>query len=268
MKLFLLTVYALAHREVVRFYRQRNRVIGALAAPLMFWFLIGSGMGGSFRYRFAQSSGMMGSATYLQYFFPGTLVMIVLFTAIFSSISIIEDRREGFLQAVLVAPGKRSAIALGKMMGGAALAWMQALLFLMLFPTLGLHISLGGFVAILCLLAFISLGMTGLGFLIAWKMDSVQGFHAIMNLLLMPMWFLSGSLFPSETAPFWLRLVMLCNPLTYGVTELRHILFSDKNYWMATQGHLWTVGINWSFTIGFSLIMFILSTWICSRQTK
>src|SRR5262245_11102954 len=113
---FCLASYTLWERELVRFFRQKSRVIGALAPPVLFWFLIGSGLGKSFRVApMLESSGI----NYLQYFFPGTVTLIVLFTAIFSTISIIEDRREGFLQSVLVAPLSRASLVLGKIMGGA-----------------------------------------------------------------------------------------------------------------------------------------------------
>src|SRR5215211_7328963 len=128
----LLPSLSLAKRELVRFLRQRHRVVGALATPIVFWLLIGGGMGRSFR-----AEGTPGGGNYLLYFFPGTVLMILLFTAIFSTISIIEDRREGFLQSVLVAPVPRLAIVLGKVLGGAALAFAQALLFLLFAPLVG-----------------------------------------------------------------------------------------------------------------------------------
>ncbi len=239
MRIFLWTVYALSHREIVRFYRQKNRVIGALAAPVLFWFLIGSGMGRSFQYE----------GGYLQYFFPGTLLMMVLFTAIFSSISIIEDRREGFMQSVLAAPCSPAALAMGKMVGGALLAWTQALLFLPVALFLQFHFTFFGLFELLALLFFMSLGLTGLGFFIAWKMDSVQGFHAMMNLLLMPMWFLSGALFPAENAPLWLRFGMLLNPLTYALRQLRDILSihpHPHNFMYSLE--------NWAVTLAFSAL--------------
>ena len=129
---FLLSVVTLWRREVVRFVRQRNRIVGALGTPLVFWLLIGSGLGSSFR-----SSGAPGGENYLEYSFPGTLALILLFTSIFSTISIIEDRQAGFLQSVVVAPVRRSAITLGKVLGASTLALLQALLFLALAPTVG-----------------------------------------------------------------------------------------------------------------------------------
>src|SRR5215217_5418622 len=143
-----LPALSLARRELVRFLRQRHRVIGALATPIVFWLLIGGGMGRSFKVE-----GLPGGADYLRFFFPGTIVMILLFTAIFSTISVIEDRREGFLQSVLVAPVPRMAIVLGKVLGGTALAFGQGLVFLLLSPLLGIRPSPAGFaIALLTML--------------------------------------------------------------------------------------------------------------------
>jgi ABC-2 type transport system permease protein len=213
----------LFRREVVRFLRQRNRIVGALGTPIVFWFLIGSGLGRSFRS--APGGPQIPSESYLHYFFPGTLLLILLFTAIFSTISVIEDRREGFLQGVLVAPVPRWSIVLGKLLGGTALAFGQGLLFLALIPVLKLNPGWAAFARILLILLVMSMALTGLGFILAWRMDSTQGFHAIMNLFLMPLWFLSGALFPVSGAPEWLQAVMRANPLTYGVFALQRNLF-------------------------------------------
>ncbi len=215
----LLAVYTLWLRDVVRFLRQRSRVVGALGSPIVFWALIGSGLHRSFR-----APEGAGSMSYLEYFFPGTLALIVLFTAIFSTISVIEDRQEGFMQGVLVAPVPRIAIVLGKIAGGTTLAVLQGLVFLVFAPIVGMHISLANLAGIIGVLVLVGLGLTGLGFLLAWSLDSTQGFHAIMNLFLIPMWILSGALFPAYGAAGWIRGIMLANPLTYGVAALRTLV--------------------------------------------
>jgi ABC-2 type transport system permease protein len=211
---------SLWRREVVRFLRQRSRVIGALGTPVVFWLLIGSGL------RHALSlPGGGDRVDYMEYAFPGTIVLIVLFTSIFSMISIIEDRREGFLQGVLVAPIRRSSIVFGKLLGGSSLAVLQAGLFLLLAPFIGAPLTPISFLAALAVITLVSFGLGALGFLIAWKLDSTQGFHAIMNLVLMPMWLLSGAFFPAAGAAGWIKLLMAINPLTYGVACLRHVLY-------------------------------------------
>src|SRR5271165_4177244 len=210
---------ALWWREIVRFYRQRSRVVGVIASPLLFWLVIGSGFGTSFR-----ASGA-GGQHYLDYFFPGALIMIVLFTAIFTMMSVIEDRKEGFLLSVLVAPVSRSVIVLGKVLGGATLATLQGLIFLVFAPALGIHFTFASFGLTVLTIFLVAFSLTALGFIIAWPMDSTQAFHAIINLFLIPLWLLSGSLFPLGGASLWIRVVMRVNPLTYGTEALRSLLF-------------------------------------------
>ncbi len=232
MKQFMLPILTLAQREVVRFLRQRTRVIGALMQPILFWILFGAGLRGSFKPPEWAASGM----TYQEYFFPGVTVMILMFTAIFSTISIIEDRKEGFLQGVLVSPVPRTSIVLGKLLGGTILAVLQAVLFIFLGPLLKIvglapdfqtGITLASFIPLILFLFLLGFSLTALGFVIAWPMESTQGFHAIMSVFLMPMWLLSGSFFPAGESG-WLSWIIRANPLTYGVTGLRRILTPES----------------------------------------
>ena len=224
----LLSIWTLASRELVRFYRQRSRVVGALLPPVIFWAVIGTGLGGSFH-----AGGWMhgGAATpgagerSLHYLFPGTVMLIVLFTGIFSAFSLIDDRNAGLLQSVLVAPIPRASIVLGKLSGGATLACLQGGLFLALAPALGVALTWWSFAGLLAFLWLAAFALTGLGFVCAWHLDSIQGFHAVMNLVLMPLWLLSGALFPIAGAPAWLQWAMRLNPLTYVVEALRRGLF-------------------------------------------
>ncbi|MFO1021464.1 MAG: ABC transporter permease [Planctomycetales bacterium] len=217
---FLLPVWTLTAREIVRFFRQRTRIVGALVQPILFWILFGAGLHGSFQ----PPPWAPSTMTYQEYFFPGVAVMIVMFTAIFSTISIIEDRREGFLQGVLVAPVPRLAIVLGKICGGSALAIIQAGLFLLLAPFMGISFSILSWIGMLLFLSLIAFALTALGFLIAWPLDSTQGFHAVMSVFLMPLWLLSGAFFPPAEQG-WLMWIMRLNPLSYGVAGLRRILY-------------------------------------------
>ncbi len=220
---FLLPAISLWWREILRFVRQRSRIVGALGSPLIFWILLGCGLGTSFH-----SPQALGGMGYLEYFFPGTLALILLFTAIFSTISIIEDRHEGFLQAVLAAPVPRSSIVLGKILGGTTLALLQGLLFLALAPTIGISLSINSVLATIAVMLVVAFGLTALGFILAWQLDSTQGFHAIMNLLLIPMWLLSGAAFPTTGSSGWIHWVMKINPLTYGVAALRRSLYAGQ----------------------------------------
>ncbi len=220
LRLFLLATGSLWWRELLRFYRQKSRVWGVLGSPLVFWFLIGSGLGRSFR---GGSSPHQGG--YLEYFFPGTLSLILLFTSIFCMMSVIEDRREGFLLSVLVAPIPRSALVLGKVMGGATLAVLQALLFLALAPVAGIPLFPFQVLLLVGILLLEAIGLTALGFVFAWGLDTTQGFHALINLLLIPLWMLSGALFPASGASGWVQWIMKLNPLTYGLAALRQGLY-------------------------------------------
>jgi ABC-2 type transport system permease protein len=245
-------------RDVIRFLRQRNRIIGALATPLVFWLLVGSGFGPSFRNPAA--AGHAGS--YLAYFFPGTLVLIMLFTAIFSTISIIEDRREGFLQGALVAPLSPAAIPLGKFLGGTTLAVLQAALFCILAPLAGMPIGLHQIALLLPALILVGFSMTGLGFLVAWPMDSTQGFHAIMNIFLMPLWMMSGALFPMPSGTGWLYWVGALNPVSYGVTAIRSAFNASSG--TLPCDYLTALGI----TALFGIFTFALSVSLVAKRTR
>ncbi|MEW5874218.1 MAG: ABC transporter permease [Candidatus Zixiibacteriota bacterium] len=215
-----LATWSLLRREFVRFIRQRHRVFGALGQPVIFLLLLGGGLGGSFR-----NPMIAGRQGYFEYFFPGTLLLVLLFTAIFSTISVIEDRKEGFLQSVLISPTPAWAIVLGKTLGGTALALVQAVVILLAAPLVGIEFHPLAWLGAVGVMFVIALGMTALGHLIAWRMDSVQGYHAIMNVALLPMWLLSGAFFPAAGAAVWMRVVMFINPLTYGLSALRHLLY-------------------------------------------
>jgi ABC-2 type transport system permease protein len=254
-------VRALAWRELLRFFRQRTRVIGALGQPVLFWVLFGAGLHGSFR----PPAWAPADMTYQEYFFPGVAVLIVMFTAIFSTISIIEDRREGFLQGVLVAPVSRLAIVLGKLCGGAALAVVQSGLFLALAPFLNLPLSPLTAIEVLLFLTLLAVALTSLGFLIAWPLDSTQGFHAIMSVFLMPMWLLSGAFFPAEESG-WLSWVIRANPLTYGVAGLRRLLYAGESLPVAAGFPPLSVCV--VVTVAFCLVCIGISVWLAERRTS
>lgn len=255
----LLPSFSLCQRELVRFLRQRSRIIGALVTPIVFWLLIGGGMGRSFR-----AEGLPGGENFIQYFFPGTVLMILLFTAIFSTISIIEDRKEGFLQGVLVAPVPRMAIVLGKVLGGTVLAFGQGLLFLLLAPTVSIHLSAAAWAITIVVMLIVSFALTALGFCLAWRMSSTQGFHAIMNLFLMPMWFLSGALFPAQGAMGGLEWIMRLNPLTYGLAALRRAMYWNN---LPASTTIPSMAVSLAVSIAFAVGMVVLASAIAGRTT-
>jgi len=253
---FILPLFSLWKREIVRFFRQPSRVIGALGTPLVFWFFIGSGFGNSFR-----SSSGLANRGYLEYFFPGCILMVLLFTSIFSNISLIEERQEGFLLGVLVAPLSRLSLVLGKILGVTTLAVLQGSVFLLLAPLLGVSLNFIQFGFVWSVVMLISLLLSSLGFAFAWQLDSIQGFHAVMNIVLVPMWILSGALFPFSGASWWVRLLMVVNPLTYGMTALRQSLYPSQLHADTSEicSLPWAVGITMACAAGLILVSCLLA---------
>ena len=252
---FVLPSLSLWWREIVRFYRQRSRVVGVIASPFLFWLVIGSGFGTSFR-----STGA-GGQHYLDYSYPGILILIVLFTSIFTMMSVIEDRKEGFLLSVLVAPVSRSVIVLGKVLGGATLATVQGVIFLVFAPAVGVNFTVLTLALTVVTIFLVAFSLTALGFIIAWPMDSTGGFHAVINLFLIPLWLLSGSMFPLSGASMWIRVIMQMNPLTYGTDALRMLLYRgtvSTSFSLATN--LTVLGL-------FALVMFSLCFVVANRRS-
>ncbi len=256
-------VLMLAWREWIRFFRQRNRVIGALGQPILFWLLFGTGMHAAFR---------GGDQNFMTFYLPGTVALILLFTAIFTTISIIEDRREGFLQSVLVAPVSRWTIAAGKIIGGAAIAWLQACIFLGLaVGTRSIPLD-GALFGALVLMAISALSLTALGVFFAWPMESTQGFHAIMNLVLMPLWLLSGAFFPipqpgaeSPIGQWVMHWIMRCNPLSYTIGGLRTMMSVES-----TSSQFWSPSLlaSWLVSLLFLGVTLVAAWWMVLRPAK
>jgi len=263
----LLAAWSLCKREIVRFFRQRNRIIGAVGTPVLFWLLFAAGFNTFF------DLGAPTAPRFREYSFPGSVLLIVLFTAIFTTISVIEDRREGFLQSVLVAPVARWAMVLGKVWGGGAIAVVQALIFLPVALTFDTPAPpLMNWLQLILLLTVAALALTSLGFIFAWNMESTQGFHAIMNLVLMPMWLLSGGFFPapqlddtsslSETAIHW---AVRLNPLSYAVAGVRRLLFDQVDW-----GQAWVPSLeaSWAVTLLFAVAAFAGACIASGRRTS
>lgn len=214
----LATIAVLVRRDTTRFVREKSRVVGALLQPLIFWLVIGSGMSSTFVLPGARGVG------YLEYFYPGVMVMVVLFTAIFTTMTVIEDRHSGFLQAVLVAPGSRASVVLGKCLGAATVAFCQSLLFALLAPATGFKFMSIDWPLLLTALALSGFGMCALGFAVAWWLDSTAGYHVVMSIALLPMWILSGAMFPAPHGGV-MALVQRLDPMSYSVSAVRRALY-------------------------------------------
>lgn len=245
---------SLARREFLRFIRQPARVVGTVLQPILFWVFLGAGFTGSFR------PPGMEDMSYLEYFYPGVMVMMMLFASVFASITVIEDRDQGFLQGVLVAPVSRLAIVLGKVLGGTAIALVQVLILSLAAPFLGILPTAGG--AVLLLLGYVltSLGFAALGFALAWGMRSTAGFHAVMMVFLMPLWLLSGALFPLSGAPAWLAVPMLANPVTHALTIIRMPFYAGPAELFASPQYLVSLAV----TAGWAA----LCLWAAARRVE
>jgi ABC-2 type transport system permease protein len=251
-KLNFAAMSVLVSRDLRRFFRQRSRVVGALVQPLIFWLVIGSGLEGSFR--------GAGGEGYVQYFYPGIVMLVVLFTSIFTTMSVIEDRHKGFLQAVLVAPCSRAALVLGKTGGGVAIALLQAVVFLALSPLAGYDVRAIEWPLLAAMLLLTSIGLSSLGFAIAWWLDSTQGYHVVMSVLLIPLWILSGAMFPLSGAAGWIRVLMRINPMAYCVSGIRRALAGGHAPGSPTV-ELLVVTL-------FAVLSTALAVWMCTRRGR
>lgn len=247
----LLPLLSIAKRELIRFYRQRSRIIGSLLTPILFWLLLGGGLSAAF-----PTSNLPGGGTFIQYYFPANLVLTILFVSIFSNMSLIEDRHEGFLQGVLVAPISGVGMVGGKVLGGALIALFQGILFMFLFPLAGISMDLSSILSLIGVLFLLSLMLTALGFAFAWKVDSTQGFHSVMNTVLLPMWILSGTFFPIERAPQVLKPLMYLNPLTYGYVLVKSAMLGETS---PTFSHPLALLLTVVYTIIFILVGILLT---------
>jgi ABC-2 type transport system permease protein len=244
--------WTLARRELIHFVRQPARIVAAIGTPLLMWVFLAGGFGESLR------PGTFDSPTYASYLLPGMMTLVATFAAIFASISIIEDRRGGWLQSVLVSPAPRWAIALGRIAGGAMVAFAQSALLMLALPFVHAAVTVSGVLAALLALAFTCIAMTALGLMFAWRSETTASFHAVMNIVFMPMWLLSGAFFPAGSASPWIRWPMLINPLTWCTEAIRAPLTGET-----------AVGWGWLVAAGaFALAMFAAATAVISAPSR
>lgn len=209
-------IYILWLRQIKRYFRSKSRIVGSLGQPILFLVALGYGLNSVF--------AASGQGNYIQFLAPGIIGMSILFTAIFSGIEIIWDRQFGFLKETLVAPVSRFTIMFGRTLGGATTASLQGILVLVISLFIGFHPNWAGLIPALIIMVLIALVFTALGTAIASRLEDMQGFQLIMNFMVMPIFFLSGALFPLETAPAAIRWIAFFNPLSYGIDGLRATL--------------------------------------------
>ena len=218
-------VYIIWFRDILRYWRDRWRLVASLAQPLLFLVVFGSGLSSSLG---GGAFGGRGGLSYIQFMYPGIIGMSILFTAIFGAMSIVWDREFGFLKEVLVAPIDRWAVAIGKALGGTTQAMIQGLILLVLAPFVGVHLTPLVVLALIPLTFCLAFALSALGVAIASGMKSMQGFQVVMNFLMMPMFFLSGALFPLSRLPGWMTVLTRLDPAAYGVDPLRRVVLTGS----------------------------------------
>jgi len=245
-------VVILARREIIQFLRDRARVFGSIVQVAGIWLIMGFG----FQSSFAVPGTPVQDMGYIDYLFPGMLMLVVLFSSIFGSMSIVEDRQTGFLHAALIAPISRSVLSLGTMAGGTILAFVQASLLLLAIPLTNLNPSLTELFATLGILLVVSFTFTAVGSIFAWRVKTTRGFHAVMNVLLMPLWVLSGALFPASGAHPVVRFLIEINPASYAVNALRSVLHPGS----IPHVGIATFGPSLAITLGTAVVIFLIAT--------
>jgi ABC-2 type transport system permease protein len=231
-------VWVVAYRELLRFVRDRSRVVSSLAFPLLFLVIFGAG--------FSQVMGALAPGVdFVQFMYPGIIAMTVLTTALMAGVGVVWDREFGFLKEILVAPLGRSGIVLGKAVGAAALRLLQVGMMLLIAPIVGVDIDLATIATLVPVVVVLSLGLSGLGILIASFMRSQQGFQLVIQLLIFPLIFLAGVFFPVNAVPVWLEVISKLNPLTYGVDAIRQVFLGPEaaaaGLGVTVLGHTMTV---------------------------
>lgn len=257
-------VYIVWYRDIIRFTRDRIRMFGALMQPMLYLFLLGYGMQSTMK-MFARGSEI----NYVAFMFPGILGMTVLFTSVFSAISILWDREFGFLKEVLVSPVPRTSVAFGKILGGATQAMLQALILcvLMFLPFMfgASWITLWNAIRLVPVTALLAVAMTGIGVAIAANMTSMEGFPMVMNLFLMPSLFTSGAMFQLQGLPGWLDFISRINPLTYGVDMLKQVALSGTETGFASGRY--EIWVDLLVMTGVAIVAVSLAVWQFNRKS-
>lgn len=253
------TVGVLVRRDLALFFRQRSRIVGTLAQPLLLWLAIGAGIAPAFRL------GADGDVGYMEYFFPGIVVMLLLQNSISATMSVIEDRHQGFLQGVLVGPGSRTSVVLGKCLGATAVSVIQASLFLLLSPLAGFPYAGVDWIGALAAVVLTSLGFTALGFAIAWALDSTSGYHVVMSLVLFPLWILSGAVFPPSGVHPVMSAILHANPMTYAVAAFRRAMHGGVLPEGAGIG-MTSPAVEFGVLVVTAVVLVALAARVCSRR--
>ena len=216
------TIGMIATRELIRLKRMPGRIVGGFAQPILFLLVLGAGLS------HLVGHDAVSGVSYQQFIFPGVLAMSVITSSLFSAIAIVWDREFGFMREILVAPVSRSALVLGKALGGGSVSVAQGVVLIVLAPLVGVHLTVGNVAGLLLALLLLAFAMTAFGIVLASRMRRLESFQMVMSLVLQPMIFLSGAIFPLKNLPGWLAVLCRLNPATYGVDLARLALLGHS----------------------------------------
>lgn len=247
-------LYVIVLREFKRFFRQRSRMIVTMARPLIWLFIVGSG--------FTKLIDVKAGADYIQFILPGIVGMTILFSSIFSTISVVWDREFGFLREMLVSPVSRVTIVFGKLLSGTALSVFQGAVLLFVAPFIGLKVGPWELIAMIAMMTLVALSITALGLFVASFLTSLEGFNVIMNFIILPMFFLSGALYPVNALPAPIRVLTYINPLSYGVDAFKHIMLPGGGRLAAEL----PVALDIAFTAVFAATLTFLSALVFEKR--
>ncbi len=258
---FFQAILTIWHREIIRYIRDKIRIVSTLFQPLMFLFIFGVGL------RQTLAQGNFG-VDFIQFMYPGIIAMSVMGVAFFSTISTVWDREFGFLKEILVAPVSRTSIAIGKTLGATTIAALQALILLILAPFIGISIHLAIIPELFLFMLLLSFAISGMGLLIASLMKTTESFGLLMQVLIFPMFFLSGAFFPLTAVPTWMAILSKINPLTYGVDAFRQIILNAQIPPEIIKSIvLYPIHINALFLAVFSAVMISAAVFAFNRKS-
>ena len=254
-------IYIVWYRDLLRFWRDRARIAASFAQPLLFLLIFGTGLSSALSAA-GNAVGATGPVSYIQFMYPGIIGMTVLFASVFGAMSILWDREFGFLKEVLVAPIDRSAVAIGKSLGGATQAMIQGLILLVLAPIVGVKLTIESVLLVIPFVFLLAFALSAMGVALASRMRTMQGFQIVMNFLMMPMFFLSGALFPLVALPLWLTILTRLNPATYGIDPIRRIILAPTlppgtsgDFGLTIAGQVVPMWFDALVLVGFGLVM-------------
>ena len=255
-------IYTIWYRDLLRFWRDRVRMVSAITFPLLFLVVFGSGLSGTM--------GMLApGVNFIKFIFPGIVGMTVLMTSFAAGVSVVWDREFGFLKEVLVAPISRVAVAAGKTLGGATIALIQGIVMLLFAPLFGVNIPLGIIFKLLPVMFLVATALSAMGILLASRIKSIEAYQAVMQFLMFPMIFLSGVFFPVNNLPFWMGVLVKINPATYGIDPIRQLVLGAQHaslFNLTVLGHTMSIADDLMVVAAFGVVMAVLAMWSFNTQ--